>query len=144
MAFVWRFISVFVIYTFAAATPSFRSGVHSRRWNHTKKLPQESHDLVIGQRQEGDQFMYQTDVIKPWKSFRVVVVEETFSVDERDNITLVRVLDKFTDGHGANPELIGGGPGFNNVAIRFTSQSWYGIDFLVEIYALVHTEGGEN
>lgn len=50
------------------------------------------------------------------------------------NITLIRAVDNVTNGTGAYPLLLSGGPGFRYSNIRFNSQRNYGINFRVEYY----------
>ena len=94
-----------------------------------------SHNLVVGYRLPGDKLVLSQNVIKNSSWMRVVVVEQTFSLSEFDRITLLQALDQKTNGNGAYASILGGGPGSNNVTMRFKSQRGHGINFVVELYS---------
>lgn len=94
-----------------------------------------SHNLVVGYRLPGDKLVLRQNVIKNSSWMRVVVVEKSFSILEFERITLLRALDQKTNGNGAYASILEGGPGHNNVTIRFKSQRGHGIDFTVELYS---------
>ncbi|CAK9819026.1 Probable salivary secreted peptide [Anthophora plagiata] len=94
-----------------------------------------SHNLIIGYRLPGDRLVLSQNVVKPSAWMRVVVEEKTFNVSKWERITMVRALDQKTNGNGAYASILNGGPGSNNVTIRFKSQRGHGINFVVELYS---------
>ena len=94
-----------------------------------------SHNLVVGYRLPGDKLVLRQSVIKNSSWMRVVVIEKSFSISEFDRITLLQALDQKTNGNGAYASILEGGPGHNNVTMRFKSQRGHGINFIVELYS---------
>ena len=94
-----------------------------------------SHNLVVGYRLPGDRLVLSQSVIKNSSWMRVVVVEKTFNISDFDRITLLQALDQKTNGNGAYASILSGGPGSNNVTMRFKSQRGHGINFIVELYS---------
>lgn len=94
-----------------------------------------SHDLVIGYRMPGDRLILRQSIIKNSSWGRIVTDERTFNTTRFERITQVRVLDQKTNGNGAYASILFGGPGWNNVTIRFKSQRGHGINFIVEVYS---------
>lgn len=99
--------------------------------NNTNK----SHDLIIGYRMPGDRLILRQSIIKNSSWGRIVTDERTFNTTRFERITQVRALDQKTNGNGAYASILFGGPGWNNVTIRFKSQRGHGINFIVEIYS---------
>lgn len=94
-----------------------------------------SHDLVIGYRMPGDRLILRQSIIKNSSWGRIVTDERTFNTTRFERITQVRALDQKTNGNGAYASILFGGPGWNNVTIRFKSQRGHGINFIVEVYS---------
>ncbi|KOX73822.1 putative salivary secreted peptide [Melipona quadrifasciata] len=94
-----------------------------------------SHDLIIGYRMPGDRLGMKNRVTKKSSWMQIVTEQRTFNVSRWDRITLVQALDQKTNGNGAYASVLNGGPGHQNVTIRFKSQRGHGIDFIVELYA---------
>lgn len=95
-----------------------------------------SHNLIVGARQPGDSLVLRQSVIKSSSWMQIVTVQQTFnSTYYRPRITQIRALDQKTNGNGAFASLLNGGPGRNNVTMRFKSQRGHGINFIVELYA---------
>nr|XP_003701609.1 PREDICTED: probable salivary secreted peptide [Megachile rotundata] len=99
--------------------------------NNTNK----SHHLIVGYRMAGDRLVLRQNVIKNSSWMQIVTEEKTFNVSRWDRITQVQALDQKTNGNGAYASLLKGGPGSNNVTLRFKSQRGHGINFVVELYA---------
>ncbi|KAL6425367.1 hypothetical protein ACFW04_009513 [Cataglyphis niger] len=70
-----------------------------------------SNHLIVGSRVPGDRLVLRQNVFKnsSWM--------------------------KKTNGNGATASLLKGGPGFNNVTLRFKSQRGHSINHVVELYA---------
>ena len=94
-----------------------------------------SHNLILGYRLPGDRLVLRQSVVKTSSWMKVVVVEQSFNTSRFDRITLLQALDQKTNGNGADASILKGGPGYNNVTIRFKSQRGHGINFIVELYA---------
>ncbi|CAD1479707.1 unnamed protein product [Heterotrigona itama] len=94
-----------------------------------------SHNLIIGYRMPGDRLVVRSRVVKNSSWMQIVTDTKTFNTTRWDRITLVQALDQKTNGNGAYASILNGGPGHQNVTIRFKSQRSHGIDFIVELYA---------
>lgn len=99
------------------------------------KAPNKSHHLIVGSRLPGDRLVLSENIIKNSKWLQVVTAEKTFRAPRYQIITQVSALDQKTNGKGAFASLIKGGPGHNNVTLKFKSQRGHGINFRVQIYA---------
>ncbi|XP_012280800.1 probable salivary secreted peptide [Orussus abietinus] len=94
-----------------------------------------SHNLILGSRLPGDRLIIRENIIKPSKWLQVITVERTYNASKYERITQVKALDQKTNGNGAYATLKYGGPGNQNVTLKFKSQRGHGINFVVEIYA---------
>ncbi|OAD58688.1 putative salivary secreted peptide [Eufriesea mexicana] len=94
-----------------------------------------SHDLIVGFRMPGDRLVLRQSVVKKSAFWQIVSDEMTFNTSRWERITMVRILDQKTDGTGAYASLLRGGPGYQNVTLRFKSQRNHGIHFIVELYS---------
>lgn len=99
------------------------------------RAPNNSHHLVVGSRLPGDQLILTENIVKNSKWLQIVTVEKTFTAPKYQIITQVSALDQKTNGNGAHASLLKGGPGHNNVTLKFKSQRGHGINFKVQIYA---------
>ena len=97
----------------------------------------ESHHLVVGNREKGDALVYQENIAEEYHvSGTKVIVERNVRAPENHMITQVRLLDQTSDGTGAEATITGGGPGAGGVNLRFKGQRWHGVYFRVEVYAV--------
>nr|XP_031834596.1 probable salivary secreted peptide [Nomia melanderi] len=95
-----------------------------------------SHNLIVGYRMPGDRLVRRDSIQhKPSSWMQVTVKQKTFNVSKWERITLVKALDQNTDGNGGYVNLTQGGPGYNNVTLKFRTQRGGGINFIVEVYA---------
>ena len=94
-----------------------------------------THDLIVGSRLIGDKLVYQENIVKNGKWFQVIEFSKTFNLNKVLQITQISAKDQITNGTGAFAKVVSGGPTYNNVTMKFTSQRSYGINFLVTIYA---------
>lgn len=94
-----------------------------------------SHNLIVGYRVPGDRLVLRQNIVKNSSWMRVVVIEKTFNISKWERITLLQSLDQKTNGNGAIVSLLKGGPGFNNVTLKFKSQRNNSINHIVEIFA---------
>ncbi|EZA51817.1 hypothetical protein DMN91_003937 [Ooceraea biroi] len=101
--------------------------------NHAAAV-NKSHHLIVGNRRSGDRLVLRQNVQKN-PSHIIVTYTKTFNVSRSENITMVKALDKMTNGNGAYASILRGGPGYSNVTIKFRSKRRYGINFVVELYA---------
>ena len=97
--------------------------------------PIERHDLILGQRIIGDhEFVYEKVYEAASKIGQKLVIEKEFRNPAVRSITMIRVLDQNDSGHGAQVNITGGGVGYEYVKLRFKSERFRSIDFIVEIY----------
>ncbi|XP_003426707.1 probable salivary secreted peptide [Nasonia vitripennis] len=95
-----------------------------------------SNHLVVGNRQYGDKIIYSENIEEKFLiTGKKLILNRTILAPNNYVITQVRALDKITDGTGAEPIVTGGGPDLTWVSLRFKSQRWHGIYFIVEVYA---------
>ncbi|XP_066589766.1 probable salivary secreted peptide [Prorops nasuta] len=94
-----------------------------------------SHHLTVGYRAPGDRLVLRQSVQKNSSWMQVISVTKTFNASRYDRITQVNAFDQKVNGKGAYPSLLQGGPGYNNVTLKFKSQRGHGINFIVELYA---------
>lgn len=96
----------------------------------------ESNNLIVGKREYNDKLVYQENINKkPNIVGKKTIHEEVINVPRGYVITEVRALDMITDGTGAFVIVSGGGPGQESVSLRFKSQRFHGIYFIVQVYA---------
>ncbi|XP_011161049.1 probable salivary secreted peptide [Solenopsis invicta] len=98
-------------------------------------VPYESHNLIVGTRAPGDRLSHKENIVKDSSIMRVVTVEKTFFVPQGERITLIEALDQKTNGNGAQASILNGGPGNNNVTLKFKSKRGHGINFIVQLYS---------
>ncbi|KAL7300532.1 hypothetical protein TKK_0006530 [Trichogramma kaykai] len=92
-------------------------------------------DVFVGARIPGDRIIQRERIVKDASKIgRKAIVSKTFSGDGYSNITYIRALDQHTNGHGATATIISGGTGFKFVTMKFKSERFRGIDFVVELY----------
>lgn len=94
-----------------------------------------SHNLIVGYRMPGDRLVFREGIVKNSSWMKIVIIEKTFNATKYDRITMLRALDQKTNGNGAYASILRGGPGHNNVTMKFKSQRGHGINFVVELYA---------
>lgn len=94
-----------------------------------------SHHLTIGYRQPNDRLVLLQNVSVPSKWLAVNAITKFYNIPRPYNITQIRALDMTPYGKGAYPSLMRGGPGSQNVTLKFTSQRGEPINFSVELYA---------
>ncbi|XP_047354837.1 probable salivary secreted peptide [Vespa velutina] len=100
---------------------------------HLEEYAAKSHNLTIGYRKPGDRRVHTQNIVKKSSWMRIVTAE--VSINTSSIINMVGVYDQKTDGTGAFPSVLKGGPGNRNVTLRFKSQRGHGINFVVEVYA---------
>lgn len=100
------------------------------------ELPPRPNDVIVGSRVPGDHVIGNIQHITKDASYigKIVTVTKTFQGDGFSKITQIRALDQYSDGNGATAHFIAGGVGSNFVTIKFESQRFRGIDFVVELY----------
>ena len=94
----------------------------------------QSHNIVIGKREQNDRLAYEENIEKSSKLFQVVELEKTFYTKD-EIITQIVAIDKKTNGNGASAKIVQNGIGHNNVTLKFVSQRNHGIKFVVQIFA---------
>lgn len=93
-------------------------------------------NLIVGERAKNDHLDYQENIsVGASLIGKKVVVEKTFNVTKGHVITQIRALDQATDGTGATSVITAGGPERNSVTLRFKSQRFHGVYFVVQLYA---------
>lgn len=96
----------------------------------------ESNNLIVGKRQYNDKLIYQENINKKASIIGMkIILEKVINVPRDYVITEVRALDMMTDGTGAFVVVTGGGPGQESISLRFKSQRFHGIYFVVQVYA---------
>lgn len=90
--------------------------------------------LVVGFKQGSDILLEQKRISEPAKRNKVLNFNRNFKVRPRHSITLVVAVDQFRNGTGSDAKIVRGGPGLNNVTLKFTSQKSQGVDFIVTLY----------
>ncbi|XP_053981984.1 probable salivary secreted peptide [Hylaeus volcanicus] len=114
----------------------FATQVNStHQWGYANNGTNKSHNLVVGYRMPGDRLVLRQSVVKNSSWMQIVTEQKSFNTSRFDRITVVQALDQKTNGNGAYASLVAGGPGYNNVTLRFKSQRGHGINFIVELYA---------
>lgn len=113
------------------STPYYGGAYYNQQY---AAAPNKSHNLIIGNRQQGDRLIYQETIVKPSKWLQVIEVRKSINTTGYF-ITQIRALDQKTNGNGAIASLVNGGVGSSNVTLKFKSQRSHGINFLVQIYA---------
>lgn len=92
-------------------------------------------NFTFGERMPLKDHLAKAKVIeKEYKIFGSIDVTKTFAVPENEIITQILVLDKKEN--GGDVSIVENGPGFNNVVLRFKSQWWRGIHFVVKVYSV--------
>lgn len=91
--------------------------------------------LIIGYRMPGDRLVYRESISKNAGWMKIQIIEKTFNVSRYERITMIQSLDQNRNGTGANVNVLKGGPGYNNVTLRFKSQRGYPISHIVQLYA---------
>ncbi|XP_078051633.1 putative salivary secreted peptide [Augochlora pura] len=119
---------VAVIATEVASAPNFE--------NYASNNNNKSHHLIVGYRVPGDRVIIRENLVVPSSPLQVKSITKVYNTTSQwEKITLVEALDQKTNGNGAYASLLNGGPGHNNVTLKFKSQRGHGINFLVVIYA---------
>ena len=96
----------------------------------------DSHHLIIGKKQPNDDLVYQETIgISASLIGKKVTLEKTFNAILNHVITQVRAIDIKSDGTGAYAMATAGGPGHQSVTLRFESQRFHGIYFIVQLFA---------
>ncbi|XP_011686766.1 PREDICTED: probable salivary secreted peptide [Wasmannia auropunctata] len=91
--------------------------------------------LTIGYRMPGDRLVYRESIVKNAGWMKIQIIEKTFKVSKYERLTMIQSLDQNRNGTGANVNVLKGGPGYNNVTLRFKSQRGYNISHIVQLYA---------
>ncbi|KAK0168624.1 hypothetical protein PV327_002402 [Microctonus hyperodae] len=129
-----KFVFTFVYLAIVAVTLSNSSPkgwFHLHHSTHTNK----SHDLIVGSRTSDDSMALEQNIIKSGNWLKKNVIKQSFNISESQIITQIKALDQDVHGHGAHVSLIEGGPGYNNVSLKFKSQRDHGINFKIVIFA---------
>lgn len=92
-------------------------------------------DLRVGRKGEYDVLQIQEFLKKDWSIGGNVEAVFSFTNSVPKKISYIEILDQATNGHGAKPSIIRGGVGYNFVDIKFRSEVFRGINFLVNVYA---------
>ncbi|XP_063995091.1 probable salivary secreted peptide [Diachasmimorpha longicaudata] len=111
------------------------SNAYSYSQSYAANNANKSHHLIVGRRLSGDSVTYQENIVKSSKLWQIVTVQKTFYAARNERITQVVALDQKTNGNGAYASIVEGGPGRNDVTIRFKSQRGHGINFIVQLYS---------
>ncbi|KAL7295765.1 hypothetical protein TKK_0010816 [Trichogramma kaykai] len=99
------------------------------------KPPSISHNLIVGERSEGDVLAISENVDHPAIVGGSLNFSRPFKVGEGYVITKIEALDSKTDGTGAYPRVQSGGLKQNSIDLRFKSKRGQGVYFTVRIYA---------
>ncbi|XP_015122387.1 probable salivary secreted peptide [Diachasma alloeum] len=97
--------------------------------------PNKSHNMIAGSRIPGDRLVHREYVIKSSSLWQITSIQKIFRAPKFERITQVVALDLSANGTGAYASIVKGGPGMNNVTMKFKSQRNHGIKFQVEIYS---------
>ncbi|XP_043461990.1 probable salivary secreted peptide [Leptopilina heterotoma] len=89
-------------------------------------------NLIVGTRSPSDKLLWRINVNEPPQSGQYITINKRFNVDRI--LTQVSAYNQSPNNICAFPSLIGGGPGFKYVELRFVSQRSRGVDFLVLLY----------
>jgi hypothetical protein len=92
-------------------------------------------DLTVGAREPGD-FLLQREHVEKEESYlgKVVTVTKTLPGDGVSRITQIKALDQHQNGYGAHASIIAGGIGQSYVTIKFESERFRSIDFIIDLY----------
>ncbi|CAB0037308.1 unnamed protein product, partial [Trichogramma brassicae] len=94
-----------------------------------------SHNLIVGERTEGDVLAISENVDHPAIFGGSLNFSRPFKVGERYVITKIEALDSKTDGTGGYARVQSGGLKQNSVELRFKSKRGQDVYFTVRIYA---------
>lgn len=91
-------------------------------------------DLVIGDRQSGDNLIEQRQVEKDAWPFMIVEKTETIMGDGNSVITRVEIIDTKKQETSAKAAILSGGPGMSYVTVKFESERGHGIHYIIKVY----------
>ena len=114
---------VFVIALAFNATPSL-------------SFPSRSHIQSFGERVYGDRFIMLQTVFVPFKRAWYRTREVTYHAPPHTIITQIVVEDQLINGLGGKCKIVEGGPGHENVTMKFRSQMNQEIYSIVQFYGL--------
>nr|AQM58364.1 venom protein family 3 protein 1 [Pristhesancus plagipennis] len=104
------------------------------------KCPGVKHNLIVGTRLHKDMLLSKEHIQSSWKLIGTVKKTITYPRKKEDEnkyiITQIKVLDKYTNGHGGCPSIRKGGVGHSNVTVLLEGEILRGLEFDVEIYGL--------
>lgn len=63
-------------------------------------------------------------------------ISKTFGIEGYNKITQIKALDQHTNGHGATVTVTAGGIDSAYVTLKFESEPFRSIDYVVEIYGV--------
>ncbi|KAG5311102.1 PREDICTED: probable salivary secreted peptide [Acromyrmex echinatior] len=93
-----------------------------------------SHHLFVGYRMPGDRLVLRENIVKNSSWMKIQIVEKTFNISRNERITYIEALDQKTNGNGAHCSILNGGPGHNNVTLRWKSLRGHSVNFTLGIY----------
>ncbi|XP_073990187.1 probable salivary secreted peptide isoform X1 [Rhodnius prolixus] len=95
-----------------------------------------SHTAVLGKRAPDDKLLYRNRIRKDYQflGFAGKFIKYPLEGQERKNITLIEIIDQYTDGNGGCFAIKKGGVGYDHVDLFLISQFMRGLDFIVKIY----------
>lgn len=93
-----------------------------------------SHDFILGSRLSGDRLVIQKTVYRTAKKWKSITLKESFNATKHVRITQVAAFDQKRNGKAAVVKLVKGGPGKQNVTLKFKSHRGYGIYYIVRVY----------
>ncbi|XP_073990186.1 probable salivary secreted peptide [Rhodnius prolixus] len=95
-----------------------------------------SHTAVLGKKAPDDKLLYETRIKQTWSIFGFIEKFVEYPVNRKNekNITVIEIIDQYTNGNGGCFSIIEGGVGYNHVLIYFISEFLRGLDFIVRIY----------
>lgn len=94
----------------------------------------DAHHLTVGARENGDKLIYQESIAEEYLFGSKRSINRTIGAPKGQYLTYIACHDRATDGTGAYPSILNGGPGYDWVEINFKSQRWHGIYFDLEVY----------
>lgn len=128
------FAIVFVILAVDCVRHQTSHGRQQNPRNNQNSTSSYNNTLVVGFKRQSDILLEQKRISEPAKRNRALNFEKNFRVGPRHSITLVVAEDQSTNGTASEAKIVKGGPGSNNVTLKFTSQKGRGVDFLVTLY----------
>ncbi|XP_033212307.1 probable salivary secreted peptide [Belonocnema kinseyi] len=97
----------------------------------TKKV---SSDFILGSRLSGDRLILQKTIYRTAKSWKSISLRVSFNASKHVRITQVVAYDQKRNGKAAVVKLFKGGPGKQNITLKFKSRRGHGINYIVKVY----------